>query len=194
MVRRRRQSWGPALGWMKDFGFTESPSPPCRPSLSGPAHVTRERESCPGMGGEFGASQQSVGTATAPWHTPQAHAQRSSCLLEAKGQVSLVFVPFTAFSSPVIFLKHPDGSMWRPAVSLFFDKPQTLLYLSSRRKDWKCSSLIFQSPQHVYAVPGGEAGWQFVLIVWPHFRKRLFESEHLGRKWRSVAVWKSNWC
>lgn len=45
------------------------------------------------------------------YRTPQAHAQHSSCLLEAKGQVSLVFVPFTAFSSPVIFLKHPDGSM-----------------------------------------------------------------------------------
>lgn len=128
------------------------------------------------------------------YRTPQAHAQRSSCLLEAKEQVSLVFVPFTAFSSPVIFLKRPDGNMWRPAVSLFFVKPRTLLYLSSRRKGRKCSSLIFQSPQHVYAVPGGEAGWQFVLIVWPHFRKRLFESEHLGRKWRSVAVWKSNWC
>lgn len=45
------------------------------------------------------------------YRTPQAHAQRSSCLLEAKEQVSLVFVPFTAFSSPVIFLKRPDGNM-----------------------------------------------------------------------------------
>lgn len=45
------------------------------------------------------------------YRTPQAHAQCSSCLPEAKGQVSLVFDLFTAFSSPVIFLKHPDGSM-----------------------------------------------------------------------------------
>lgn len=92
-----------------------------------------------------------------------------------------------SFSQTAWWEAHPEEG---PLVSSTAPGPCTFLPL---KKPENTPLWFPKTPSLFVPSQGGKLspGWRSALIVWLHFRKMLFVSEHLGRKWRSVAAWKS---